>query len=785
MPIISSLPTLSNATGSTLIAVVDLSGPVPKSAKASFSQLASYFNITQFNTNTTVSASLTATTALYANSATYATSATHASTATYASTSNNFAVENNLTVQGLTSSTSLFAGDSNSFVSLLSGNSLKIGGSNNMFIGYGTSGAVNINPAADVSIGLTGQTVYIESATLESSADVYITSTTTSIETTPNEWTRGALTVEGDAGFNSNIRVRCRIVQDGGVTIGCAAGSFYDSEVPGRQFSLNDVAIGTLAGACCGDWGIAIGHAAGYRYQHQGGIAIGFQAGYVCQYYGAVAIGWGGTGQCSQGTGSVAIGNIAGNFCQAAGSIAIGQGAGANYLTCGSIAIGCAAGWVNDPLCGPFPKGCHFVAIGYQAGALWPNSCSVSIGTCAGFSNAGYGSVSIGVCSGVQNNYGVAVGACSYVDGAYGVSLGYKANADRYRDITYSSIVLNATGLALNATTTGTYIAPIRYDSSNTDQAVYYNISTKELTYTTPTGGGGGGTWPIGHTYGSAGPLNIAIGCGASLPTTGNTGTIAIGVNAGCSLQSDSSIAIGRNAGTFCQNCCAIAIGVNAGTCCQSTWGVALGTNAGQISQGNYSVAVGYGAGNINQSTSTIILNATGQNISGISGQNNSFYVAPVRADSSPSNVLHYNTSTYEITYGVSNGGGGLPSRTTANVTTVSLAAGSSTTATITGFKGYALYSIQTSAAAWVTLYSSIATRTADSARPITQDPTPGSGVIAEVITVGSATQYFSPAAMGYSSEATPSTGIPVKIYNNGVTSSSITVTLTLLQMEA
>ena len=608
MPIISSLPTLSNATGSTLIAVVDLSGPVPKSAKASFSQLTSYFNITQFNTNTTVSASLTATTALYANSATYATSATHASTATYASTSNNFAVENNLTVQGLTSSTSLFAGDSNSFVSLLSGNSLKIGGSNNMFIGYGTSGAVNINPAADVSIGLTGQTVYIESATLESSADVYITSTTTSIETTPNEWTRGALTVEGDAGFNSNIRVRCRIVQDGGV-------------------------------------------------------------------------------------------------------------------------------------------------------------------------------VSIGVCSGVQNNYGVAVGACSYVDGAYGVSLGYKANADRYRDITYSSIVLNATGLALNATTTGTYIAPIRYDSSNTDQAVYYNISTKELTYTTPTGGGG--TWPIGHTYGSAGPLNIAIGCGASLPITGNTGTIAIGVNAGCSLQSDSSIAIGRNAGTFCQNCCAIAIGVNAGTCCQSTWGVALGTNAGQISQGNYSVAVGYRAGNINQSTSTIILNATGQNISGISGQNNSFYVAPVRADSSPSNVLHYNTSTYEITYGVSNGGGGLPSRTTANVTTVSLAAGSSTTATITGFKGYALYSIQTSAAAWVTLYSSIATRTADSARPITQDPTPGSGVIAEVITVGSATQYFSPAAMGYSSEATPSTGIPVKIYNNGVTSSSITVTLTLLQMEA
>jgi hypothetical protein len=118
-------------------------------------------------------------------------------------------------------------------------------------------------------------------------------------------------------------------------------------------------------------------------------------------------------------------------------------------------------------------------------------------------------------------------------------------------------------------------------------------------------------------------------------------------------------------------------------------------------------------------------------------------------------------------------------------VTSASLSAGSSGTYTISGFKGYALLSIQTSAAAWVTLYSSASTQAADAGRSIITDPTPGSGVIAEVITTGASTQYFSPALIGYSSEATPSTNIPVKIYNNGAGSSAITVTLTLIQLEA
>ena len=125
-----------------------------------------------------------------------------------------------------------------------------------------------------------------------------------------------------------------------------------------------------------------------------------------------------------------------------------------------------------------------------------------------------------------------------------------------------------------------------------------------------------------------------------------------------------------------------------------------------------------------------------------------------------------------------------LSSRTPGTVTSISLAVGGHDNYNITGYKGYALMSIQTSAAAWVTVYSSIAARLADASRAISTDPTPGSGVLAEVITTGATTQLFTPAIIGFSSEATPTTNIPIKIYNSGVVPAAITVTLTLLKLE-
>ena len=83
---------------------------------------------------------------------------------------------------------------------------------------------------------------------------------------------------------------------------------------------------------------------------------------------------------------------------------------------------------------------------------------------------------------------------------------------------------------------------------------------------------------------------------------------------------------------------------------------------------------------------------------------------------------------------GSSGGGGGGGPRATVATTTISLVNGASTTADVIAAKGYALYGIQVSAGAWVTVYSSSAARTVDSSRLITTDPSPGSGVIAEAI---------------------------------------------------
>ena len=129
--------------------------------------------------------------------------------------------------------------------------------------------------------------------------------------------------------------------------------------------------------------------------------------------------------------------------------------------------------------------------------------------------------------------------------------------------------------------------------------------------------------------------------------------------------------------------------------------------------------------------------------------------------------------------------GGSMASRTTASATTASVADGIAVPLTITGFKGYALLSIQTSVAAWVTVYSSASARIADATRSITTDPQPGTGVIAEVITTGAQTQKFSPATIGYSDEATPDNNIQLKVVNRSGATNAVTVTLKLIQLEA
>ena len=124
----------------------------------------------------------------------------------------------------------------------------------------------------------------------------------------------------------------------------------------------------------------------------------------------------------------------------------------------------------------------------------------------------------------------------------------------------------------------------------------------------------------------------------------------------------------------------------------------------------------------------------------------------------------------------------GLQGRTT-NSATVSLANAAVGNTTITTSNTYSLLKIQTSHAAWVTLYSSTTARTNDAGRARTTDPTSGSGVLAEVITTGGVSQWITPAVVGFSE--TQNNISYVKIVNDSGSTVNLQVTLTYVKLEA
>ena len=96
------------------------------------------------------------------------------------------------------------------------------------------------------------------------------------------------------------------------------------------------------------------------------------------------------------------------------------------------------------------------------------------------------------------------------------------------------------------------------------------------------------------------------------------------------------------------------------------------------------------------------------------------------------------------------------------------------------------LMQVGLSTAGWLRLYTDSASRSIDSSRPIGVDQTPGSGVIAEVITTGiSTTQIITPFVMGGNLDNPANTTIYAAITNLSGTTQAITANLTILQLEA
>lgn len=127
-------------------------------------------------------------------------------------------------------------------------------------------------------------------------------------------------------------------------------------------------------------------------------------------------------------------------------------------------------------------------------------------------------------------------------------------------------------------------------------------------------------------------------------------------------------------------------------------------------------------------------------------------------------------------------------SRVAVSNTTTVISPGSTVSLTIVGYKGYALYKVQTSSSAgsggaWVRIYTNAASRTADSARLQTSDPSI-QGILAEVITITNATVPITPGVIGFSDESVPTSNIELAVTNTNQVPCTITVTLTVVPLE-
>lgn len=149
--------------------------------------------------------------------------------------------------------------------------------------------------------------------------------------------------------------------------------------------------------------------------------------------------------------------------------------------------------------------------------------------------------------------------------------------------------------------------------------------------------------------------------------TTQGTGCVSVGWRAGYSLQGGNSVAVGYQSGQTSQSASSVAMGYRAGFNTQGLYSIAVGANAGNVTQGQGSTAVGFQAGSTSQGASatalgfragetsqhdrTICINATGAPLN--SDRTDACYINPIRnTTATPTNVLTYNTTTKEVSYG-------------------------------------------------------------------------------------------------------------------------------------
>mgnify|MGYP003116843602 FL=1 len=142
-------------------------------------------------------------------------------------------------------------------------------------------------------------------------------------------------------------------------------------------------------------------------------------------------------------------------------------------------------------------------------------------------------------------------------------------------------------------------------------------------------------------------------------------------------------------------------------------------------------------------------------------------------------------TSTGVVTATSFDGSNVLKSRTTVTGSTASIANNAIGNVDITGFKSYGLIQVGLSTAGWLRIYTDNTARANDVNRSVGEDPTPGDGVIADIVTTGvSTTKNITPFTLGGNLDSPVSDKIYIAVTNLSGNTQAISANLTILKLE-
>lgn len=281
-----------------------------------------------------------------------------------------------------------------------------------------------------------------------------------------------------------------------------------------------------------------------------------------------------------------------------------------------------------------------------------------------------------------------------------------------------------------------------------------YTYSNGDITFSSapPAGYSFNGRYINNVAEGSGTVTAITAGTGLGAPASGNTITSSGSIN----LLPATTLTLGG-----------IKVGTGLSVSPDGTLDVTGGGGSGSVT--SVTAGVGLGAPTTGDSiTTTGTLNLLPATVSTLGGVKQG------------SNVIITPDGTINATIS-----GGIGSRTTLTGSTPIIANLAIANINITGFKSYALIQIDCDGPAWVRIYSDPTSRTNDATRNIGNDPTPGSGVIAEAtFTAPSTPSKITPFTYGGNLESPVTNQIYLAVQNLSGSSQSFTVSLTLLQLE-